>query len=54
MLRYVYGEELAKFPLLRDTMYRDRAHQFVTRLKWDVSVNSAGEERDEYDALNPL
>jgi acyl homoserine lactone synthase len=35
-------------------MFEDRAHQFVTRLKWDVTVNAAGEERDEYDALNPL
>ena len=54
MLRYVYGRDLHKFPLLRDTMFRDRAEQFLNRLGWAVSVNDAGEERDEYDAINPL
>ena len=54
MLRYVYGSELDRFPLLRDTMFRDRASQFKERLGWEVSVNDAGEERDEYDACNPL
>ena len=54
MLRYVYGNDLHQFPLLRDTMFRDRADQFKTRLGWEVRVNEAGEERDEYDAMNPL
>ncbi len=54
MLRYVYGHDLQHFPLLRDTMFRDRADQFLTRLGWAVRVNAAGEERDEYDDLNPL
>ena len=54
MLRYVYGSELSRFPKLRQTMFRDRAEQFKERLGWDVNVNPAGEERDEYDALNPL
>lgn len=54
MLRYVYGSELSRFPKLRQTMFRDRAEQFKERLGWDVNVNHAGEERDEYDALNPL
>ncbi len=54
MLRYVYGHDLHQFPLLRDTMFRDRADQFKTRLGWEVRVNEAGEERDEYDAMNPL
>lgn len=54
MLRYVYGHDLQQFPLLRDTMFRDRADQFLTRLGWEVRVNDAGEERDEYDDLNPL
>ncbi|MBM7066522.1 acyl-homoserine-lactone synthase [Actibacterium sp. 188UL27-1] len=54
MLRYVYATDLARFPVLRDTMFRDRAEQFKNRLGWDVSVNDKGEERDEYDALNPL
>ncbi|SIO59672.1 hypothetical protein SAMN05444722_3745, partial [Rhodovulum sp. ES.010] len=25
MLRYIYADSLHKFPLLRDTMFRDRA-----------------------------
>ncbi|TCO73894.1 acyl-homoserine-lactone synthase [Rhodovulum euryhalinum] len=54
MLRYIYGSDLHKHPLLRDTMFRDRAIQFHERLGWDVSVNDKGEERDQYDALNPL
>lgn len=54
MLRYIHGKELARFPVLRDTMFRDRAEQFSRRLKWDVSVNAVGQECDEYDDLNPL
>ncbi len=54
MLRYLYAKELARYPYLRQTMFRDRARQFAERLKWEVKVNEAGEERDEYDALNPL
>ncbi|SLN22431.1 Acyl-homoserine-lactone synthase [Roseovarius litorisediminis] len=54
MLRYVYGDDLHCFPRLRDTMFRDRADQFKTRLNWEVSVDCNGEERDEYDTLNPL
>lgn len=54
MLRYIYGKDLGTIPLLRRTMFLDRTHQFKTRLNWDVTVNAAGEEQDEYDALNPL
>ncbi len=54
MLRYVYGTDLNKFPKLSDTMFRDRAEQFSRRLGWEVSVNENGEERDQYDVLNPL
>jgi acyl homoserine lactone synthase len=54
MLRYIYGDSLHQFPLLRDTMFRDRADQFKNRLGWAVNVNAAGHERDEYDDLNPL
>jgi N-acyl-L-homoserine lactone synthetase len=54
MLRYIYGDDLYHFPRLRDTMFRDRADQFKNRLGWDVQVNEAGEERDEYDDTNPL
>ena len=54
MLRYIYGSELARYPILADTMFRDRAKQFKMRLGWDVRVNAAGHERDEYDDENPL
>ncbi|WP_371229149.1 acyl-homoserine-lactone synthase [Roseovarius sp. 2305UL8-3] len=54
MLRYVYGNDLADYPKLRDTMFRDRADQFKTRLNWAVNVDADGYERDEYDDLNPL
>lgn len=54
MLRYVYASELDRYPGLKATMFRDRAHQFKERLGWEVTVDANGEERDEYDALNPL
>ncbi|RPE67288.1 acyl homoserine lactone synthase [Pacificibacter maritimus] len=54
MLRYIYGDSLHNFPLLRDTMFRDRADQFKNRLGWAVQVDDAGFERDEYDDCNPL
>jgi acyl homoserine lactone synthase len=54
MLRYIYGHNLHTYPVLRDTMFRDRADQFKTRLGWDVTVTDAGEERDQYDLPNAL
>ncbi len=54
MLRYLYGSELHQFPKLASSMFKDRADQFQTRLGWEVTVDAAGEERDSYDALNPL
>ena len=54
MLRYIYGNDLRNHPLLADTMFQDRADQFKTRLGWEVSVDGAGFERDDYDSLNPL
>ncbi|MDU8944580.1 acyl-homoserine-lactone synthase [Ovoidimarina sediminis] len=54
MLRFLSGAELPFYPKLRSTMFRDRAAQFVGRLGWDVGVTDAGEERDQYDVLNPL
>ncbi|MCF6272388.1 MAG: autoinducer synthase [Rhodobacteraceae bacterium] len=54
MIKYIYGDTLDAFPMLRDSMFRDRAVQFKERLKWDVSVCDAGFETDEYDAQNPL
>ncbi len=54
MLRYIYGNELADYPILQDTMHRDRAVQFSERLNWAVTIAENGWERDEYDQLNPL
>jgi N-acyl-L-homoserine lactone synthetase len=54
MIRYIYGTDLHKFPKLAESMFRDRADQFKTRLGWEVSVDENGLERDEYDEENPL
>jgi N-acyl-L-homoserine lactone synthetase len=54
MLRYIYGDDLGRFPKLAQSMYRNRAAQFSERLGWDVVVDTNGLERDEYDKLNPL
>lgn len=54
MLRYVYANDLVRYPRLADEMYRHRAEQFAVRLGWDVSVDAKGHERDEYDDINPL
>jgi len=54
MLRYIYSDELYLYPKLGSSMFRDRADQFRTRLGWEVEVDEKGEERDQYDGLNPL
>lgn len=54
MLRYIYGHDLHHHPQLARAMFRDRADQFRTRLGWEVEVDEQGEERDQYDALDPL
>jgi N-acyl-L-homoserine lactone synthetase len=54
MIRYLYANELHKFPKRSQSMFEDRADQFKVRLGWDVSVDDKGRERDEYDDLNPL
>jgi acyl homoserine lactone synthase len=54
MLRYIYANDLHNFPKLARTMFEDRADQFKTRLGWDVDVDAKGQERDQYDRLNPL
>lgn len=54
MIRFIYANELRAYPVLAESMFRDRAEQFKNRLGWDVDVNEYGWERDEYDALNPL
>lgn len=54
MIRYIYANDLPKYPKLAKSMFRDRADQFRARLDWAVTVDENGEERDEYDAMNPL
>ncbi len=54
MLHFLHADQLHTQPELRDSMFRDRADQFRTRLGWEVSVTEHGEERDQYDDLNPL
>lgn len=54
MLRYLYADQLHRFPKLTRTMFRDRADQFGKRLGWEVRVDENGCERDQYDILNPL
>jgi len=54
MIQYLYADQLVQHPDLRTSMFRDRAAQFSTRLKWDVTLDADGLETDAYDALNPL
>ncbi|MEM9580082.1 MAG: acyl-homoserine-lactone synthase [Pseudomonadota bacterium] len=54
MIRYLYADQLDRYPSLKTAMFEARADQFKTRLGWDVQVNSSGQERDAYDDLNPL
>lgn len=54
MLRYIYADQLHLYPNLSQSMFRDRAEQFKTRLGWDVTVDENGLEKDQYDTLNPL
>lgn len=54
MIRYIYADDLKDYPRLASTMFRDRATQFYDRQGWDVTVDQNGEERDQYDDLNPL
>jgi N-acyl-L-homoserine lactone synthetase len=54
MLRYVWGYEIATWPKLQRSMHVDRADQFKRRLKWHVTVDDAGLERDEYDRDDTL
>jgi len=54
MIRYLYGSELGAFPGLEGSMFTDRAGQFRDRLKWDVTVDGCGWERDGYDGMDPL
>jgi acyl homoserine lactone synthase len=54
MIRYIQGGELGAHGALAENMFRDRAAQFRDRLKWDVTVDERGWERDEYDNAGAL
>ena len=54
MIHFLYGDKLSTRSELAHSMFKDRAEQFHRRLGWDVEVDRLGEERDEYDDLNPL
>ena len=54
MIKYILGTDLWMHPDLAQSMFRDRAKQFYSRLNWDVSVDTNGFERDEYDRINPI
>ncbi len=54
MIRYIYADQLSQYPLLADSMFKDRADQFKRRLDWEVTVDGKGWEVDQYDQLNPL
>jgi acyl homoserine lactone synthase len=54
MLRFIYADDLGHYPKLAHSMFCDRTAQFRDRLGWPVEVNGEGEERDAYDADNPL
>lgn len=54
MIKYILGTDLWMYPNLARNMFRDRAHQFSERLRWNVDVDHNGFERDQYDHLNPI
>jgi len=54
LIKYIYADQLDNFPVLKDTMFKDRTGQFKIRHGWDVTVDENGYEIDEYDSMNPL
>jgi acyl homoserine lactone synthase len=54
MIRFLYADQLPQYPVLADSMFKDRAVQFKHRLDWEVTVDENGWEMDQYDVLNPL
>ncbi|MEO0342970.1 MAG: acyl-homoserine-lactone synthase [Pseudomonadota bacterium] len=49
MFHILRHSELIARPKLAETMFKDRAAQFVSRLNWDIGVTFAGLEIDQYD-----
>lgn len=54
MIRILKFEDLTDYPELRSSMFKTRAHQFSTRLQWPVTINSFGEEQDQYDSAGAI
>ncbi len=54
MIRFIYADQLTSEPALASSMFNDRRRQFKERLNWDITVGDDGQERDEYDDMNPL
>lgn len=54
MLRILTAPDLDSRPPLRDAMLRHRARQFRDRLRWPVTVDALGRERDAYDHAGAL
>lgn len=54
MISYIYADSLNQLLPLKSEMLHDRRRQFKERQNWDVTVNTDGEEVDEYDTMNPL
>lgn len=54
MIHFLYADQLSRFPVLADSMFKHRAAQFKDRLDWDVTVDGRGWEMDQYDVLGPI
>lgn len=54
MIRIFENGAINAQPNLRDEMFRHRRAQFVERLGWDLPVDEAGREIDQYDAIRPI
>lgn len=53
MIRLISGMEPSEMDLLGQ-MFEARRRLFAERLRWDVTVDERGWERDQYDKLQPL
>lgn len=54
MIHFIRAEDLPSVSPLPQLMFQDRTTQFVKRHGWKLQVNARGEERDQYDLLNPI
>lgn len=53
-LRYIAAPDLVQHPHLRDSMFRNRAEQFIDRLGWPLERDERGWEVDDYDRQGPI